>query len=566
MTMSVTSKKYCSENQLEFKPFKTPEKLDLSPLHKWKYAYLDPNKRLKNNAVGEPQTMEEAETGALLAKNCITKVFEDAVKNEERFFAFDDYSPFIARIRDGKYQWMTVDVVNGSAIKTLAFHMAEKARDQSIYINTGGHGGVTGNCVSNCPSLGDGKAFLSVLTAFMEYSNISFYTVPPGGLPRIPEQANHIVEGWCYSYCTAKKVDELVNGSKTFGSIPSFFVCDMTNKVMKEPSRFTTCNHIFERTAITDYIAKETIGKNEKKVPCPVVKESFFSFPCRKVLDFSDMKIDLGLGDKIALYLREKEENEKNKQDNILKDKEIKGLKGEVSQLNNVNGDLKGENDDLKEIKKIGGVRFARWEKLQKTQINNYQKMSIPTVQCRSKSHSVIDFAKSMTGSTRNFEATIDFENNKYGILDVYLSFIRLKDKEKIDISIDEKQTAEITQNLSEFKSPKTPFLKSTPINSLDKDEAMKIYEHYQNEIISNFNNLKGTFQNVPVDKNTYGEIANKASKLKEKANPKKLGQLSTFVYKTPKSRKSQSVTPVKQEPKNSGMFSNAYNYFFGGK
>ena len=375
-----------------------------------------------------------------------------------------------------------------------------------------------------------------------------------GEKPYFPPHANQNILGWCYSYETRKQFDLLDKIKETFVSIPEPFLCDYSFQIMGNPVSFRTCEHKFDEDQITRYMNNEKFKGNNPK--CPVKTD--YSSTCDAPLDFKAMKVDLVTKDKIEVYLQQMETSAKNA-------KKIKVVEDENAQLKIDNKKLKNENDVLENIKEIGSVRFARWEKLQKKQSNIHQEISIPTVHFRSKSYQAVDLIKYYSGSARNFEASLNFENDKHDILDVYFTFERLKNKSAVEVLINEKQKEEIGKNLKQIESPKTPPLKSTPINSPEKDYAMDAYEKHQNELNSNISNLKSKFQNVLVDVETYGKIASKAERLKEKTDPKNLTKLSHFISRTSKSRLvTKSVEPVKQEPKNSGVFSNAYNYFFG--
>ncbi len=550
-------RKNCSENQLQLKPFKHPLEMGLKPIHEYHYTYTD---YLQRCLSGRSGSIEQGEFDSLLVKQCIINVFKDA-QNGEQFFCINDRSPFVARLRDKQIQWLSIDVVNEKPVKEV-IDLIIKSGDHSLHINTGSHGGADGSCITDCPRLGDGM-IINKTYKISDHPNTNLYPVPPGGEPRFPINANHVLIGWCFSYCTAKKIESLVKELGIFGSVPDFFCCDITKKPMKEPVRFEgTCGHIFEKDVINKKIQESNIGIDlkEKKVKCPVPGYMGL-FSCDKDLKLVAMTIDSSLQKKIALYLREKKENESNKKEIKETREQIKEVRVENTGLNKINTEQKDELVILKEKDKIGTIRFNNLKDIKNEQKTLHQKIFPPTIKHQSTELKLVDNAKSIFGSTRYFEAGLDFSHNKDLELETLLKFLALKNS-NIDVSISSKQTDEISKDLERIHLPKTPTIGTTPENSPDKDRAMKDFEIFQNDVGVSYEKIKKDLQDKYVDREAYIKVVGTASKLKAKANPKKLDKLESFVSRTPRSK---STTPIIQEIKSNSI----YNYlpsFLGGK
>ena len=321
-----SSNRLCSESELQLFPQKTAKELGLTEFSKNDYTYW--------NRFDPPV--------ASILSDIAKEVSEGA-----KYYFIKPTSPFVVKkLEDKRYEWLSVDAVNGLQVEFVGKHVTNK-NDQSFYINTGGHGGDQGGSVVDVPSMGlggGGKFSLEDLINFLKTDNVALNIVQPGQDVRYPSKANHYIIAWCYSYRTAQRASQIAKDLKDIGYVPNEFRCDLTGRVMQVPTRFQGCPHVFDKEEIETYMNK---GADK----CPV-KTGFFS-TCQKVIDINVMYFDTSKKHKIKMFLDRTQEFEEAKNDNLSKTQKIDLLTQENKQLESEKKQLKGRVIDLTNEKAI---------------------------------------------------------------------------------------------------------------------------------------------------------------------------------------------------------------------
>ena len=132
------------------------------------------------------------------------------LKKRENGYSINDKNPFLAmeispsKETAGQIRWVAPKPVSGSEVKAIVLYL--KKYDQSIHINTGGHGKKDGTTVFNNPSKADVRFIKEDIQTIWNTPNVSF-SVMNTYVPAIyPKGANHVIDAWCYSLCTSIKV------------------------------------------------------------------------------------------------------------------------------------------------------------------------------------------------------------------------------------------------------------------------------------------------------------------------------------------------------------------------
>lgn len=154
--------------------------------------------------LGKPRKPEELG----LNKKSILLERQYKIKNSDYPFEAKA-NPFIALkgYSDVKEQmiWVSPAPIMGRHVKEVIELIKSNCPDQSIHLNTGGHGEINGETVFDNPDLAEIKFLEKDLETIWDTKNVSFHLMSSHSGPIYPTKANHVINSWCYSKITVLK-------------------------------------------------------------------------------------------------------------------------------------------------------------------------------------------------------------------------------------------------------------------------------------------------------------------------------------------------------------------------